>query len=115
MSPELVVVAIIVGILVVSLIGKLLPKRQPKETHFKCARCGAHSKHTDRTIEAWRNNKAKFYCPACHSKWLQSLPPRERENFSHLGNASSRSGCLGVVVVFAVLPVATYFLVHAYA
>jgi len=111
MSPELIFGAVIVGVVVLSLVGKLMPKRQPKEAHFKCARCGTVSRHTERTIEAWRNNKTKFFCQSCHAKWLQSRPPQER--FSSAGG--SRSGCLGVVVLFALVPLAGFLLVQAYA
>jgi DNA-directed RNA polymerase subunit RPC12/RpoP len=113
MSPETIIGIVVAGVVALSLIGKLLPKRQPKETHFKCSRCGANSRHTERTIEAWRNNKTKFFCQSCHAKWLQSRPPQERERFSSAGG--SRSGCLGVVVLFALVPLAGYLLVQAYA
>ena len=113
MSPEVIVGVVIAGVVVLSLVGKLLPKRQPKEKHFKCARCGAVSPHTERTIEAWRNNKTKFFCQACHAKWLQSKPPQERARFS--ATDSSRSGCFGVVVLFALVPLAGFLLVWAYA
>ena len=113
MSPELVIVAVIVGVVVLSFVGKLLPKREPKETYFKCARCGAVSRHTERTIEAWRNNKTKFFCQSCHAIWLNSRLPHERERFSSAG--SSRSGCLGVAVLFALMPLAGYMLVQAFA
>ncbi len=113
MSPEVIIGIIIAGVMALSLVSKLLPKRQPKETRFKCSRCGAVSQHTERTIEAWRNKKTKFFCQSCHAKWLQSRPPQERERFSTEGN--SRSGCLGVVVLFALVPLAGYLLVHAYA
>jgi hypothetical protein len=83
MSPEVIFGIIIASVIVLSFLGKLLPKRQPKEKHFKCARCGTISRHTERTIEAWRNNKTKFFCQACHSKWLQSRPPQEREQWSY--------------------------------
>jgi hypothetical protein len=112
MSPELIIGAVFVGVIVLSLIGKLMPKHQPKEKHFNCARCGAVSQHTERTIEAWRKNKTKFFYPSCHSKWLQSRPPQERKRFSSAG--SSMSGCLGIVVLFALVPLASYLLAHAY-
>jgi hypothetical protein len=115
MSPELIIGSVLVGVVVLSLVGKLVPKRQPKESHFKCARCGAVSRHTERTIESWRNNKAKFFCQACHSKWLQSRPPQERERFSSSGGSGSGSGCFGVVVLFALVPLAGFLLVQAYA
>ena len=113
MSPEVIIGAVIVGVVVLSFIGKLLPKRQPKETHFKCARCGTVSRHTERTMEAWRNNKTKFFCQSCHAKWLESRPPQGREQFS--GGGGSRSGCLGAVLLFALVPLASFLLVQAYA
>lgn len=115
MSQETIFGIAIAVVIVLSLIGKFLPKRQPKEKHFRCARCGAISPHTERTIEAWRNSKAKFFCQACHAKWLQSRPPQGREQFSSRGSVGSGSGCLGIVVLFAFVPVAGYFLVRTYA
>lgn len=112
-SPELIVGLLVGGALLFAVLRKLFPKPQPKEKHFKCARCGSFSQHTERTIEAWRNNKTKFFCPGCHAKWLQSQPQTGRGQFSSQG-AGGRSGCLGVVVLFAVLPVAAYFLVQSY-
>jgi ribosomal protein L37E len=110
MSSEAIFGIIIASVIILSFVNKLLLKRRPKEKHFKCARCGAVSHHTERTIEAWRNNKTKFFCPACHAKWLQSKPPQ----FSR-GSGSAGSGCLGIVVFFAFIPLAGYLLVRAYA
>lgn len=110
MPSEVIFGIIFVGVIVLFFVSRLLPKRQPKEKSFKCARCGVFSRHTERTIEAWRNNKTKFFCPACHAKWLQSRPPQ----FSR-GNAGSGSGCLGIVVLFAFIPLAGYLLVRTYA
>jgi hypothetical protein len=115
MSPELIFGIVVVAVIVLSLIGRLFPKPQPKEKHFQCARCGAISRHTERTIEAWRNKKTKFFCQACHGKWLKSQPPQAREQFSSHSSRSAPSGCLGVVVLFAVVPLAGYFLVRVYA
>ena len=112
MSPEIIIGVVIAGIVVLTFVSKLLPKSQPKAKQFKCSRCGVFSPHTERTIEAWRNNKTKFYCQACHAKWLQSRPPQEREQFS--SHSDSRSGCFGVVLLFALIPLAGYFLVQAY-
>ncbi|WP_293007801.1 hypothetical protein [Nitrosomonas sp.] len=112
MSPEFIIGAVIVGIAVLFFFAKLLLKRQPKETYFECARCSAVSRHTERTIEAWRNNKAKFFCQSCHAKWLQSRPLQERKRFT--SSVGSRSGCLGVVVLFALVPLACFLLVQAY-
>lgn len=107
MSLEAIFGIIIAGLFVLSFVSRLLPKRQPKEKSFKCSRCGVVALHTKRTIEAWRNSKNKFFCPACHAKWLHSRPPR----FSR-GNvgSGSGSGCLGIIVLFAFIPLAGYFL-----
>lgn len=51
MSPELIFDAVVIAVLVLSFVSKLLPKPQPKEKHFQYARCGAISRHTERTIE----------------------------------------------------------------
>ena len=109
MSLELIIGSIIAAIIAFSLIAKLLPKPKPKETHFKCSRCGVVARHTERTIEAWRNNKTKFFCQSCHSKWLQSHPPQERDRFH--SNHRSESGCLGVVALFALIPVIGFYLI----
>jgi hypothetical protein len=108
MSPEAIFGIIIASVIILSFVSKLLPNRRPKEKHFKCARCGAVSHHTERIIEAWRNNKTKFFCPACHAKWLQSRPPQ-------FSRGSAGSGCLGNVVFFAFIPLASCLLVRAYA
>lgn len=110
MSPEMIFGIVVAGVIALTLLGKLLPKRQPKEKRFKCARCGEVSRHTERTIEARRNNKHKFFCQACHASWLQSRPRQERTRVG----GSSRSGCLGIVVLFALIPVAGYFAVLPY-
>ncbi|NVI82600.1 hypothetical protein [Janthinobacterium sp. BJB401] len=117
MSMELIVGAIIAGLVVIFFVGKHFSKKRPKETHFECARCGTLACHTDRTIEAWRNNKTTFFCQSCHIKWLHARTPRERERGTSPAGSrpGSRSGCLGVVVLFAVVPLAGFLLVHAYA
>lgn len=108
-SPEVIFGIIIAGVIVLSFLSKLLPRHQPKEKHFKCVRCGAVSRHTERTIEVWRNNKTKFFCQSCHAKWLQSRAPRLFRR-----NVGSSSGCLGIVVLFAVIPLAGYLLARVY-
>lgn len=75
MSPEIIVGIVVAGVIALSLVGKLLPKRQPKETYFKCSRCTTVSRHTQRTIEAWRNDKTALFCQSCLAKGLQSSPP----------------------------------------
>ncbi len=113
MTPEVLILAAIGGgAVLVGLILRFMPESKPKEVFFHCTRCKAVSRHNERTIEAWRNNKTHFFCQACHAKWLQSKPPREREQFSSGG--SGGSGCLGVVALFALLPMGC-LLTWAYA
>lgn len=113
MSMEFIVGAAIAGLVVMFFAGKHFSKKLPKETHFECARCGTLARHTDRTIDAWRNNKTTFFCQSCHLKWVRARAPREREPGT--SPAGARSGCLGVVALFAVVPLAGWLLVHAYA
>jgi len=125
MSPKQILFIVVVALFVLYLISKFSAKQQPakprisraqpKEKQFQCARCGTISSHTERTIEAWRNKKNRFFCQACHSKWLASQPRQAREQLSSRGSNSAPSGCLGVVTLFAVVPFATYFLVRTYA
>lgn len=113
MSPVQIVGIVVAIAVVLFLFGRLFPKPLPKEKHFQCARCGAVTRHTERTIEAWRNKKSRFFCQACHGKWLQSQPARIREQ--HATRGARPSGCLSVVVLVAVVPLAGSFLVRAYA
>jgi hypothetical protein len=106
-NPEQIFAIIITTIFGLSILGKLIPKREPKEKTFLCCRCKTVSKHNQRTIEAWRNKKTKFFCQVCHAKWLQSQPLQNKRN------NSSNSGCLGVVLLFTVIPLASYFLARA--
>jgi hypothetical protein len=113
MAPQTIFGIVVVSVIVLGFVAKLLPKSQPKSQFFKCSRCNATSRHNDRTIEAWHNNKTKFFCQACHAKWLQSRPPQQREqHFSR--SAASGSGCLGVVAVLVFLPLGC-LLIRAYA
>lgn len=111
MSPEIIFGIGIIALLGVALLSKLIPKRMPPQKSFKCGRCGISALHNDRTAEAWRTGKTKFFCQACHSKWIQSHPHQDRER-SASGN--SASGCLGVVALLALLPIGT-LLTWAYA
>ena len=102
MTPEVVFGLVMVLALSLGVLSRLLPKRRPKESQFRCARCNSSAPHTERTIAAWRQGKAKFFCQSCHKTWLES-----QQRGSLAGAAAQRhsqSGCLGVVVVFVVLP-----------
>jgi hypothetical protein len=103
----------IIALLAVALLSKLVPKRMPSQKSFKCGRCGTAALHNDRTAEAWRNGKTKLFCQTCHATWLQSRPPKEREQYAS-ARSSGGSGCLGVVVLLALLPIGA-LLYRAYA
>jgi hypothetical protein len=113
-GPEIIFGIIAAAVAVFVLVARVLPKRLPTEKFFKCSRCNVTARHNDRTIEAWRNKKSKFFCQACHTKWLQSRPPQEREQFSSRSSSSGKSGCLGAVALFALLPLGC-LLAWAYA
>ena len=104
MTPEVLFGAAVIVVIALSVLAKLAPKRQPPSQFFKCARCSTTTRHTSRTIEAWRNNKTAFFCQACHSKWLQSHPSQEQPA-SPRQFAARGSGCLGVAVLIALVPV----------
>ncbi len=104
MTLETIFGIAVVAVVILALVATLLPKRQPSEKYFKCSRCHALTRHNNRTIEAWRDGKPKFFCQACHANWLRSRPPQEREQFSSTGSASGGSGCLGAVALVALLP-----------
>lgn len=93
-----------IGVIALALVAWLLPKRQPPEKFFKCSCCHTLARHNHRTIEAWRSGKPKFFCQSCHTKWLSSRAPKEREQYSSRSSAWGDSGCLGVVALFVVLP-----------
>jgi len=115
MEIELGLVIALVVIVGLFLAGKLFPKARPKEPHFKCARCGNRALHSERTIEAWRNKKTKFFCQICHRKWLERQPLQTRQQHSSAGR-SAASGCLGMVFLLLAIPaVLTYALLHIYA
>lgn len=60
MSQENIAIAVVVAFVVLVVIGKLMPKRAPKEKIFRCSRCKTIAMHNDRTIEAWRGGKTRF-------------------------------------------------------
>ncbi|MDY1033262.1 hypothetical protein [Stenotrophomonas sp. CFBP8980] len=103
MSPETILAGVAATVVILGLIGSFWPKRKPPHMVFKCGRCNTASRHSNRTIEAWRRGKTRFFCPPCHLKWLQSQPLREHDTYAGHGR-SGGSGCLGVFVVLGFLP-----------
>lgn len=102
MQPKLIVGVIVAAVVVVGFIALLVPKRRPPSLVFTCARCRRTTRHNHRTEEAWRNGSAKLFCNDCHRLWLQSRPQPPHGMRS---TSARRSGCLGVVVLAAVVPV----------
>jgi len=103
MTPEVIFGVVVALMIVAGLLSGLLPKARPKEKYFRCARCNSLSQHTARTINAWRSDKAKFYCVSCHAIWLTSHPsPEQHQALRPL--AAQRSGCLGVMLLAAAVP-----------
>jgi hypothetical protein len=92
--------SIVVVAVVVAVAYLLLGRRLPKERNFKCAGCSAWTAHTNRTIEAWRSGRTRFYCNACHGQWLKSHPAIGSTALSR----ESRSGCLGVTALLIGVP-----------
>src|SRR5690606_28901604 len=111
MSPEAIFSVGVIALLGVFLLSRLAPKRMPPQKSFRCGRCGTSALHNERTAEAWRQGKTKFFCQTCHSHWIQSHP--SQENSRHLGTPGG-SGCLGAAALFALLPVGS-LLAWAYA
>jgi hypothetical protein len=84
--------------------------RVPKDKFFNCWRCKALTLHNRRTIEAWRNNKTRFFCGACHGEWLRSHPAPASPTPAHLyarHMPRRRSSPVGTLVVFGVVIVAS--------
>lgn len=103
------VVGVILGIL---FLGALVfarfgsRPRMPRDRFFNCWRCKALTPHNQRTIEAWRQGKARLFCGACHSKWLMSHPaPVSQVRSASEHRPRSRSSPLATLVLFAAVVV----------
>lgn len=68
--------------------------KKPKNDSFRCSKCGKMAKHDDRTIEAWRIGKAKFFCRDCHREWIKTKPIQETRS-----HKQAKSGCAIVILV----------------
>lgn len=108
-SPDLIknnyiIVSIALFILILFIIKSFF-NTKPKEKEFTCSRCNKLSPHNHRTIEALRNDKKALFCQECHSKWLRSQPMRPSRP-----QQASNSGCLGIAIIFAAIPLALFFI-----
>ena len=97
-------------IFIIFLVARFFPKATPKETHFRCWRCGTSCRHHERTIKAWRNKKTKFFCQSCHRKWLESQPIKVQNQHS-LSGGRAPSGCLGVALLLFIAPLLVGYVV----
>ena len=102
MNRTAIIVVVGLVLVAVAVVRQLAPGARPKYRYFRCARCGASTEHSERTINAWRQKKTRFYCHACHVQWLKSLPV---DRSGH-DTQSASSGCLGAVAMLAVVPIA---------
>jgi len=110
MDAEQIGTALAVVIVAVVAVRFIVPKPKPKEKHFKCGRCGTIAAHNSRTIEAWRNKKTRFFCQTCHGKWLREHPKAAPNQIN-----PTRSGCLSMVALLAILPAAAFIIAKTYA
>jgi hypothetical protein len=127
LSPT--VIAALVAALVVVVVVVLLRQRGPRRTHtssyrgpdnlhFVCAGCKGQFTHTKRTVAAWERGSRRLFCNSCHRSWREGNPGASRDgaqaprqaarSASPRRLAPTRSGCLSVVVVAAVLPLLLY-------
>ncbi len=79
-----VVLGLLIGIIAISAIVKSIFSAKPPVT-FRCARCRREVPHDNRTVEAWRSGKHKFFCQECHDKWRETHPAI---------SLSGRGGCM---------------------
>ncbi|GLQ30917.1 hypothetical protein [Litoribrevibacter albus] len=99
------------AVLVFIILSFIKGGKKPPEESFKCARCKQQEKYTPRTIEAWRKGFNKIYCQKCHQLWWRNNPEKARSRqVVHRGGGGS--GCLGMVMLFLVLPPSIYGLVQ---
>ena len=68
-----VAIGLLIGIIAIRAIIKSIFSAKPPAT-FRCARCRREVSHDNRTIEAWRSGKHKFFCRECHAKWREAHP-----------------------------------------
>lgn len=94
----------VVLVLAIVLFPGLFFWKKPKAKTFTCTRCERLAPHTPRTIDAWRQKKTEFFCDDCHARWLLAHPEHQLSKMR-----ASHSGCLGVVILFAALPVVFFF------
>ena len=100
-APESALVPGAIFLLVIFFISSR--KKQPTNKLFSCSKCRVISSHDERTVLAWNRGFDRLYCKSCHLAWLREQPKEQQESRSSY--ASSKSGCLGLFLVLASVPV----------
>jgi len=97
-------------LLAIILVSKFVTNgKVPPEETFRCTKCGTRTVHNERTINAWRQGKHKFFCRNCHKNWLS-----ESEFHSPSGrHPVAKTGCLVLfaapIVLLASMAVLVFF------
>lgn len=100
-SPEPILVPSAIFLLVMFFISSR--KKQPANKLFSCSKCRVVSSHDERTVLAWNRGLNRLYCKSCHQAWLREQPKEQQE--SRDSYSSSKSGCLGLFLVIASVPI----------
>lgn len=101
-TPESVLIPGAIFLLVMFLTSSR--KKQPVNKQFSCSKCRSVSSHDERTVLAWNKGMNRLYCKSCHQAWLREQPQEQQGRRGSY--ASSSSGCLGLFLVIAFVPVA---------
>ena len=113
MRPGLAFGVVVIVLTVLAALKIAFRGPAPRSQKYKCARCGTLTTHSERTIEAGRHRRSKFYCQSCHAHWLASQPVGAKRNSASF-NPRRSSGCLGIAILFVLVPVVAAY-IWAYA
>ena len=101
-APLLAWAFLVFGSLYLDRILAFIGFRRETEGRFVCAHCGAASRHSWRTFEAWSEGKRKMFCARCHRRWLDdhpaSLPARIMATVGRRWELGFGLAMVGVVV-----------------
>lgn len=89
----------------------------PANLRFTCAGCKGQFTHSRRTIGTWDKGQRRFFCNACHTKWLGANPPSGKRGGGRVitGPRKGGGGCLGFAILLIALPLGVAFAVLQYA
>lgn len=99
-TPDSALVPGVIFLLVMIFISSR--KKRPANELFTCSKCRTVSSHDNRTVLAWNRGLNRLYCKSCHQGWLRDQPKEQQENLS---STPSNSGCLGLFLVIASVPI----------